>query len=341
MSHTLKLYIPRVLSENKIVLLKGIGALRISYRSAQDDMNLTSLSAPREEIYFVPGDEDRLDPILVKIVELIAKVERDEASELVQSFMQELKAELRGNGFLTFPTIGWIKQDHWGSLFFEPAAEYIAVTRFFGLGQVELPEALSDAEQEVLADLKETVSEKTARAKLLQRRPSERTWGFIISGVLLLLTLLAVLWFNNGTNESHMVNGQGEDPGTQPAELPETHMDKPPAILLSKDSLIVEELHLVDPRGASESRDEDPALTTVSTGSKECVVVVGAFAREGNVTRMIDRLESSDYESVVIQGPRLKKVGVKVRCDRGYAATLRWARQHIDEGAWLYKKSDE
>ncbi|NND08125.1 MAG: hypothetical protein HKN87_17230 [Saprospiraceae bacterium] len=338
MSQTLKLYIPSILSENKIVLLKGIGALKINYRSAQFDGDLSIMSAPREEIFFVPSDEEHLDPILVKIVELIAKVDESEASNLVQSFMQDLKTELRGNGFLTFPNIGWIKQDNWGSLFFEPAAEYIAINRYFGLGQVALPPALSDAEQEVLADLKETVSEKTARAKLLQSRPSQRTWGFIISAILVLLTVFSVLYFSSKP-EIPLAEQQVDTPTTQPAaDLPAKKLNEsPPSNLLSNDSVIKEDHKLNLPNADDQSkvrdfREEDLAIQTAGT----CIVVVGAFADEGNVDRMVQRLEDSAYESVIIEGARLKKVGLRVQCD-GDSGTLDWARKHIDQGAWLYK----
>jgi len=339
MSQTLKLYLPSVLSENKIVLLKGIGALRINYRSARQDEDLSTISAPREEIYFVPSDEERLDPILVKIVELIAKVDQDEASDLVQSFMQDLKTELRGNGFLTFPNIGWIKQDNWGSLFFEPAAEYIAINRFFGLAQVELPEALSDAEQEVLADLKETVSEKTARAKLLQRRPSERTWGFIISAVLVLLTLFAVLLFNNKV-DTPLAERQNDVPITQPADRPDGKENEVPLSLLSEDSIIKEE-HGSGPAEADSDQsnadiDDFRHKELAVQADHTCVIIVGAFADDRNVARMVDRLADSAYESVVIEGSRLKKVGLRVECDGG-ASTLQWARQNIDQQSWLLK----
>ena len=337
MSQTLKLYIPSILSENKIVLLKGIGALKINYRSAQFDADLSLVSAPREEIFFVPSDEEHLDPILVKIVELIAKVDESEASNLVQSFMQDLMTELRGNGFLTFPNIGWIKQDNWGSLFFEPAAEYIAINRYFGLGQVALPPALSEAEQEVLADLKETVSEKTARAKLLQSRPSQRTWGFIISAVLVLLTAFSVLYFSS-KSDVPLAEQQVDKPTTQPADLPDKKLDESRLNLLSEDTVFREQHRLNVPNEESDQskiRDFGEESLAIQTGGT-CVIIVGAFADESNVDRMVRRLQDSAYESVIIEGARLKKVGLRVQCD-GDSGTLEWARKNIDQGAWIYK----
>ncbi|NND32675.1 MAG: hypothetical protein HKN76_08800, partial [Saprospiraceae bacterium] len=194
MSQTLKLYIPKVLSENKVVLLKGIGTLRINYRSAVVDQERALIIPPREEIFFVPANEPKIDPVLVRIVELIAQVDHEEAADLVYSFMKDLQIELRSNGFLSFPSIGWIKQDQWGSLFFEPATEYIAINRFFGLNQVDLPESLSKAEQEVLADLKQTVHEGARVPRFENTAKPQRRWGFIIGMALVLVVAFVLFW---------------------------------------------------------------------------------------------------------------------------------------------------
>ncbi len=125
MSQTLKLYIPKVLSENKIVLLKGIGTLQMNYRPAEIDLDAGIMLPPREEIFFVPSNERMLDPVLIRVVEFIARVDEDEAADLVENFMFDLQGELKEIGQLILPSIGNIMKDTWGNLFFEPAPEYI------------------------------------------------------------------------------------------------------------------------------------------------------------------------------------------------------------------------
>jgi hypothetical protein len=336
MSQTLKLYIPKVLSENKVVLLKGIGTLRINYRSAVINQDLSVITPPREEIYFVPGDESRIDPVLVKIVELIAQVDHEEATDLVYSFMKDLQTELRSAGFLSFPNVGWVRQDQWGSLFFEPAYEYIAINRFFGLNQVRLPPALTPAEQEVLADLRETVHEgATERSFGIQNEPKRR-WGFIISSVLAVLMALT-LAFLAGNPKQSIENEASDDRTTGLSEQTEEFQDEA-ASDSPKNPAVQIRFKEVGPNFLPVFKDLDPLIDFTEEDTRECVIIVGAFSHRGNVDRMLSRIEGLSYESVVIPGPRLTKVGLRVHCDENQRTTLDWAKREFDENAWIYHK---
>lgn len=335
MSQTLKLYIPKVLSENKVVLLKGIGTLRINYRSAVINHDLSVISPPKEEIYFVPGDEAKIDPVLVKIVELITQVDHEEATDLVYTFMQDLQNELRVKGILSFPSVGWIKQDRWGSLFFEPASEYISINRYFGLSQVKLPEALSRAEQEVLADLKETVHEGKSERSFVGEGQGRRRWGFIITTLLVLIAAVSFLWLGSnrfsGSQSAdspqveeqlpggeHSNSGQFPGPGGEAFEMPEFREVGPDFIPVFEGL--------------------EPIIDFTEEDAKQCIIIVGAFSQPGNVNRMRERIDGTSYEPVVIPGERLTKVGLKVNCDDNPQSTLDWAKREFDQSAWLYRK---
>ena len=335
MSQTLKLYIPKVLSENKVVLLKGIGTLRINYRSAVINHDLSIITPPKEEIYFVPADESKIDPVLVKIVELIAQVDREEATDLVYTFMKDLQTELRVHGFLSFPSVGWIKQDRWGSLFFEPASEYISINRYFGLSQVKLPEALSKAEQEVLADLRETVHEGAATRAYTTAAAPKRRWGFIISTLLVLIMAVSFFWSRTNFRSTETTISTGED--SEQVTDDQSSVDAP------LDSGVKEGFKMpvfkdVGPNFIPVFRDLEPIISFTEQDAKECVIIVGAFSEERNVSRMINRIEGSSYESVIIPGPRLTKVGLRVQCDDNTQNTLDWAKREFDRSAWLYNK---
>lgn len=329
------MYIPKVLSENKVVLLKGIGTLRINYRSAVINHDLSLISPPKEEIYFVPGDEPKIDPVLVKIVELITQVDHEEATDLVYSFMKDLQNELRIKGFLSFPSVGWIKQDRWGSLFFEPASEYISINRYFGLSQVKLPEALTKAEQEVLADLKETVHE--GQVERIYATEGKRRWGFIITSLLVLAVALSILWFNLGKTGI----SSGESPSStiveQTTSVADQKITDSPRHSGAKeyDRPIYKE---IGPNFIPTFKDLTPIIDFTEEDAKECVIIVGAFSQPGNIDRMRSRIEGTSYESIIIPGPRLTKVGLRVNCDENPQSTLDWAKREFDQSAWLYTK---
>ncbi len=335
MSQTLKLYIPKVLSENKVVLLRGIGTLRINYRPAEIDETTQTLIAPKEEIYFVPANESRLDPVLTKIVEVIARVDEEEAQTLVRNFMDELRDELRGNGFLTFPNIGWIKQDNWGSLFFEPAAEYIAINRFFGLRQVTLPEALTTSEQEVFDDLRKTAGERVEGAELQPREARSRSWGFIIGALLLLITFLAFQFFTRSNapedeapvDVEEVITNIKEDRAERTLNMGAIEGDSATPPIKKK---------VVGPNFLP-GEPENASVQTVQPVITECIIIVGAFAQSSNVERMIDRIEATTYDPVTIKGVRLTKVGLKFDCSDSEqeAAVLRWAKREFDKHAWV------
>lgn len=337
MSQTLKLYIPKVLSENKVVLLKGIGTLRINYRSAVINHDLSVITAPREEIYFVPAEEQKIDPVLVKIVELIAQVDHEEATDLVYSFMNDLQLELRSTGSVSFPSIGWIKQDRWGSMFFEPASEYIALNRYFGFSQVRLPEALTQAEQEVLADLRETVHEGAVTRPISRSEPKRR-WGFIISSILMIAFVLT--YFLVGNDKNRPSNTQLEDKPI--VEKGDQNLISPKEGTLSgtPEQEVADMPRFKDPgpNFLPVFRDLETLIDFTEEDAKSCVIIVGAFSQPGNVTKMINRIHGSSYESVVIPGPELTKVGLRILCDDNQQNTLDWAKREFDQSAWIYTK---
>ena len=337
MSQTLKLYIPKVLSENKVVLLKGIGMLRINYRSAVINHDLSVITPPREEIYFVPADEQKIDPVLVKIVEMIAQVDHEEATDLVYSFMNDLQLELRSTGFLSFPSIGWIKQDRWGSMFFEPASEYIAINRYFGLSQVRLPEALTQAEQEVLADLRETVHEGAVTRPISRNEPKRR-WGFIISSIVMIA--FALTYFLVGNNNNRQSNIPLEDKLIV-EKTDQNQMNTEEGSLTGIPEQEAAEMPRFKDPGPNflpVFRDLETLINFTEEDAKSCVIIVGAFSQPGNVTKMINRIQGSSYESVVIPGPELTKVGLRILCDENQQNTLDWAKREFDQSAWIYTK---
>jgi hypothetical protein len=336
MSQTLKLYIPKVLSENKVVLLKGIGTLRINYRSAVINHDLSIITPPREEIYFVPADESKIDPVLIKIVELITQVDREEATDLVYTFMKDLQTELRIHGFLSFPSVGWIKQDRWGSLFFEPASEYISINRYFGLSQVKLPEALSKAEQEVLADLRETVHEGATNRDYTASTAPKRRWGFIISSLLVLVMAVAFFWQRTPLRSGDSSTSTRE--GTEQVTTDDRSGVDSQTDAEVKEGFKMPVFKNIGPNFIPVFRDLEPVISFTEQDAKECVIIVGAFSEQGNVSRMINRIEGSSYESVIIPGPRLTKVGLRVHCDDDTQNTLDWAKREFDRSAWLYNK---
>ena len=338
MSQTLKLYIPKVLSENKVVLLKGIGTLRINYRSAVVDHERALIIPPREEVYFVPANEPKIDPVLVRIVELIAQVDHEEAADLVYSFMKDLQLELRTKGFLSFPSVGWIKQDQWGSLSFEPATEYIAINRFFGLNQISLPETLSKAEQEVLADLKETVHEGARVSRFENTGRPQRRWGFILGIAMLLVTAVAFFWLNPLSNVDRAAEGLREtvhleDPVSDADLTGSTTKDSQP----SAERAIYPVFKNIGPNFLPKRR-VNASISYNNVDDESCVIIVGAFSQRDNVSRMIDRIQRLSHQSVVIEGPRLTKVGLKIDCQNDPQSKLRWAKQEFDPSAWVYTK---
>lgn len=339
MSQTLNLYIPKVLSENKVVLLKGIGTLRMKYRPAIIDAELSIIAPPREEIYFIPNNVQELDPVLIKVVKIIADVDQEEAYELVRAFMVDLRNELKSTGVLQFPGIGSINQDVWGNSFFKPDPEYISLNRFFGFQQMELPEALSPAEQEAIADIKETVSERSEHAKIISPKEQGRKWGFIIGAAAVLLTLISLLYF---LNQKAALPLQVHD--SQTSELTMTPLKRiniNPADPISNDSLEfparVDRISL-EPGPDYLPKFKELRISAPLQSDHECVIIVGAFANQNNVSRMVNRIETTNYRSVVIQGAHLTKVGLRVDCaTNDPEQALRWAQQEIDPSAWVLK----
>ena len=81
---------------------------------------------------------------------------------------------------------------------------------------------------------------------------------------------------------------------------------------------------------------ETPPVTSPDTG-KPCFIVVGAFSEQGNVTRMIERVNALGYTSEQITGGALTKVAIRTDCDPTNLNTvLNDARAKINPEAWIY-----
>ncbi|NND33561.1 MAG: hypothetical protein HKN76_13305, partial [Saprospiraceae bacterium] len=82
----------------------------------------------------------------------------------------------------------------------------------------------------------------------------------------------------------------------------------------------------------------DTLISFAASDESSCIIIVGAFSEKDNVSRMIDRIQRLSHQSVIIEGPKLTKVGLKIDCDNPQAKLL-WAKQEFDPSAWVYSKS--
>ena len=68
-----------------------------------------------------------------------------------------------------------------------------------------------------------------------------------------------------------------------------------------------------------------------------CFVIVGAFTNPGNVSRMVERLESLGYTSEQIKGGTLTRVAIRTSCDKAeLQKILSEARAEINPESWIY-----
>ncbi|MBX2817051.1 MAG: hypothetical protein KTR24_13680, partial [Saprospiraceae bacterium] len=149
MNEAFKVYLSRILSENQVVLLQGIGVLKLSHIGAAIDEYAGTISPPRDQIYFEPSEVVHLDPVLVRIVQIIHGLSREESMRRTEAFMGSLRMELDRNLRLMLPKIGSITRSPHGDTFFTPDATSQEYNTSFGLPRLKLPAKVAAEQQEV------------------------------------------------------------------------------------------------------------------------------------------------------------------------------------------------
>lgn len=122
---------------------------------------------------------------------------------------------------------------------------------------------------------------------------------------------------------------------------PEEKVDSPkPEVKVEKENLSETEPAKKSPAPTKPnnkaSYNNTSLLLELNTRGDDCALVLGAFSKAGNVTRMKSQLESEGYRVYEERGNNLTRVGIFVPCEETNRV-LREARNKYNPEAWVFK----
>lgn len=168
--------------------LPHLGSLKFIRHHAVLDVADKKLSAPAEEIAFNESS-NQVSPSLIEYVSLVENISTNEAEEKINTWCLNQKMMLDNNGELVFESLGAIRNDRFGKIFFEKKNRIT----FYEPVKAE-PVIHKDAEHTVLVGDKETTS-SAMNEFYREEVPQEKGKWRIIALVAAIAAILILIFY--------------------------------------------------------------------------------------------------------------------------------------------------
>lgn len=309
-------YIKELVTINECIILPDFGGFETHYTPAKYDTTTQQMLPPDKVVTFKPeykvGGE-----ILIDHLQRVLNKERQEARNLVNLYVEELKRGLSQHQYFLIEEVGEFRIDSNGNSVFSPLKEENYLADSFGLEPLKIDEIEID-ESPVEAKIRE-----------LKIRPRNNTLTFVVVGIIVVFVLLALTvfisskfnlyLFNIGmqeeTNDMIILGGsQGKDSTYTPLE--ETINE----ITTVKNAL-----------SYSEQKNTMP-----TTPSKFYILVAGSFKGFNNAQELQKKLIDDGFSVEIVEATGYYRVSIGKFFDKPAALSeLNRIRNQINRSVWL------
>lgn len=191
--------------------LPHLGSLKFIRHHAVLDVADKKLSAPAEEIVFNESS-NQVSPSLIEYVSLVENISTNEAEEKINTWCLNQKMMLDNNGELVFESLGAIRNDRFGKIFFEKKNRIT----FYEPVKAE-PVIHKDAEHTVLVGDKETTS-SAMNEFYREEVPQEKgKWRIIALVAAIAAILILIFYFSAHSFSEKGISNQNTFEIKQPA----------------------------------------------------------------------------------------------------------------------------
>jgi cell division septation protein DedD/nucleoid DNA-binding protein len=335
-------YIGELLFEHDCVIVPGFGGFICSYRAAEIQPVLNTISPPSKAISFNRHLQSN-DGLLVNHVANSLGITFDAATALVNGWAAASNNQLQKREEITLRKIGRFCNDIEGNLQFNPFNEVNYLKSSFGLPALSAEPVLREKEVEFT----EQFNNQTRQVSI-NRGP----WRIAAAIALLVgLGVLGGLMWGGVEIKGLRLNEAGTFKFlTNIFTVPEPEIQ--PVAVEPKTSAPVAETNTATPvvennTGTPSNAESDASVKeeTPSANGQEATgpvyyIVIGAFAQESNVQSAKEKLEQKFPDSLILmeKGHRITRLGYSVGNDLAKAKEQLSAAQAEDSSYWLLKK---
>ena len=343
--------------------VQGLGRFEAIFHPAVLDVTNATVKPPHAEGGFSPGIENS-NNLLAAFIHYVTGMNETDAMALIDAFAMQVQRSIAEGNKYTIEKFGTFSRSHGDHIHFTPDWDAFNLS-FRGLETIELTPQLpksGDSETEVISNLaefppppvseiltglpfNEPVSGQTESLPVIdsftgieELKPAEpviadstsRLWWMILATALFLITVLcAYLAWDIFTNKKKLDHITSVEDGSSVTGNMDDVVTVPDTTIVNEDIIYRDSIQDIVPDTITQAPPEvvDPP----------CLIVVGAFANPQNVDRMIERLQSLDYEYDLIKGGNLTRVAIKTSCEKNSLQDmLNTARSSINPEAWIY-----
>jgi len=343
-------YINKLLYQHDSVVIPGLGALVASYKPSHIDHVQGLLHPPSKLLAF---DQNLLenDDILINFVHQYNQLPKEEAAELVATFVEQVMTALEKREIVVFENVGRLYKDYEQKLqFLQDHTNFN--TQTFGLPSIQFYPILRSK-----SSIFEGNEAPGPIAFEVQHESKARKWKIgkkdlqnaVPAFFLLMIAFCAVYFFIN-RNEERFLEAQkvpvsdtriNTKPTLDRASFMdgfETRQEGETTILPEKE---LEEIPpaKVDKDGAFETEIDTESIT-LGPSQKEGIVIIGAFSKKAGVTKRIRQIYELGYDVYQDKVKNLTRVGIQFayETEREKKKILSIMKEEFDTSAYLLEE---
>ena len=315
-------FIRELILLNECVILRGIGGFETTYKNAVLDKNKRQISPPGKIIHFRP-DLVKDNGVLESHIARSLKIDRKEASENIDEFVQEFHDSIRNYGKVFMEGIGEFSLAKDNSISFIEIGDENYLADSFGLDVLDI-------------ELDSSGTENIKKPELQPSTPEKRklTGWYIIIGILLILITVTTIILVSSPSGLSIFAGKGEK-----QEIKESDV----IVFGPKDKVTEDSTLAAIGQSIDENTLPKKALSIQSTPSSQFQVgdisyylIAGSFKYTKNAERLKVTLQGKGFNPTIMTKGSYIRVVLGEFNDKELALSeLRRIRYQFDQSVWL------
>lgn len=366
-------HIEQLLFANDCVIIPNIGGFIVNYEAAKIDFVAQELAPPSKSVSFNPKLVNN-DGLLANFLVQREQIDYKRAAQKVEQWSTQIEQDLFNKKIVHFPNIGKLYFNSDSKLEFVPAPTNFLL-EVYGMPAIDCHPILrnkaylqkekvatatatqqSDDNNKTATATTAVTTTKKKKGAILPLALSPKLMG---AAAIALLILASPYIFGGlfGSTENSTHTLAENTTATNP--LPKEKVTTPKEEMTPKeDSPIINTTSTASilPLGSNDTKEAAPkekeetttpkeekntTKTTVvvqnTTNTTTYVVVLGAFGKERNATRLSKKLAKDNYQSVIeLTSGGLHRVGVEITCNPSEFAThFQFIKDNYNKKAWV------
>lgn len=332
-------YIEELLYTNDCVIIPTIGGFIVNYSSASIDFIEQQLLPPKKSVSFNPKLVNN-DGLLVNFVAQKEHITYKKATQKVDEYSQQIEADLFDKKIVHFSNIGKLYFNADSKIEFIPENTNF-LRDAYGLPALTCSPILRSKDY-LVKDNSPTKNNTPAVAKnrksigivALLNKPR------VIGAAVILLLFLASPYIYTSLFNNNSTTTIAENPVDSSNEISNASIIPTPTVTETVENNEVDSNEMIETTPEDSIVEEETPIeeevAAIDENAEEFIIVLGAFGKERNATRLAKKLEKDNYLPDITLKNGLHRVGVQITCAPEELKThLNFLQENYNKKAWV------